>query len=110
MCSLTSLIQPSEENNVKTDTYCTHETLEPPGLLHYSLPFLLPGLQREREERAIDQGDRCASAPPPASCHALFFISSLNPVAMVLKMAIQPLCLMIFWMIAFLSGIHAPFC
>lgn len=46
----------------------------------------------------------------PCLLPCIVSISSRNPVAMALKMALQPLCLMISWMIAHLSDIHALFC
>lgn len=65
------------------------------------------GGKREREaEREIHRSVAIVERLLPR----IVFISSLNPVAMALKMALQPLCLMISWMIAYLSGIHALFC
>lgn len=111
-------LDPFEENDRR------FEGRQFPLLVHLTKPEKLPGLPppfaalpfpcawplKAEREGSIDQGDRWAARPASCLLPRIVFISSLNPVAMALKMALQPLCLMISWMIAYLSGIHALFC
>lgn len=88
----------------------------PPPLHSHLLssPSCFWPLKGERErEREIHRSMAIAERPPrplPPALPCIVSMSSRNPVAMALKMALQPLCLMISWMIAYLSEIHALFC